>query len=96
MEPWDAAGTVWIWTALDVDSKLLVSYLVSPNRDAEAAAELLSDLAGRLDAIPHITTDELKSYQAAARRVFGGRHRQVLSQTRKGVDLKHPLILIVK
>ena len=87
--PWDIAGTVWTWTALDADSKLLVSYLLSPNRDTESAVELLTDLASRLMATPHITADELKSYRAAARRVFGRKHKRVLFQTRKGEDTGH-------
>ena len=87
--PWDIAGTVWTWTALDADSKLLMSYLVSPNRDTESAVELLTDLASRLMATPHITADELKSYRAAARRVFSRKHKRVLFQTRKGEDTGH-------
>ena len=55
VDPWDVAGTVWTWTALDADSKLLVSYLVSPHRDTESAARLLTDLAGRLEYLPYIT-----------------------------------------
>ena len=89
VEPWDIAGTVWTWTALDADSKLLVSYLVSANRDTDAAAELFTDLVSRLDETSHITADELKSYRAAARQVFGRKHRRVLSQTRKGVETGH-------
>ena len=89
VDPWDVAGTVWTWTALDADSKLLVSYLVSPNRDTESAVELFADLASRLDETPHITADELKAYRAAAKRVFGRKHRRVLSQTRKGVESGH-------
>ena len=37
------AGDVWTWTALDRDSKLLVSYLVG-NRDAEYANAFIEDL----------------------------------------------------
>ena len=87
--PWDVAGTVWTWTALDANSKLLVSYLLSPKRDTASAVELLTDLTYRLMATPHITADELKSYRTAARRVFGNQHRRVLSQTRKGKDTGH-------
>ena len=89
VDPWDVAGSVWTWTAMDADSKLLVSYLLSPSRDTESAVSLLSDLASRLLVTPHITTDELKSYRTAARRVFGRKHNRVLSQTRKGVDTGH-------
>ena len=87
--PWDMAGNVWTWTALDADSKLLVSYLLSPKRDTESAVELLTDLASRLMVTPHITADDLKSYRAAARRVFGRKHKRVLSQTRKGEETGH-------
>ena len=57
--PWGLAGTVWTWTALDADSKLLVSYLISPHRDTGAATALLSDLVSRLQDTPHTTADEL-------------------------------------
>ena len=84
------AGTVWTWTALDADSKLLVSYVVSPHRDTESAVQLLTDLASRLEWLPYITADELKSYRAAANQVFGRiKCFCLLSQTRKGVDTGH-------
>ena len=90
VDPWDVAGTVWTWTALDADSKLLVSYLVSPHRDTESAARLLTDLAGRLEYLPYITADELKSYRTATRQVFGKvKCFWMLSQTRKGEDTGH-------
>ena len=89
VEPWDMAGTVWTWTALDADSKLLVAYRISPNRDTQAATELLADLAGRLTERPRIVADSLKSYRKAAKRVFGKGHKRVLSQIRKGEDTEH-------
>lgn len=89
VEPWDTAGSAWTWTALDVGSKLLVSYLVTPERDAKAARELLTDLVGRLEKTPRITADELKSYRKAAKQVFGKKHKRVLSQMRKGEDSDH-------
>ena len=88
VEPWDLAGTVWTWTALDAESKLLVSYLLSPDRDTEAAAELLTDLKGRLKKLPNITTDALKAYRKAAKKVFGKKHKSVLFQVRKGKGSK--------
>ena len=89
VDPWDVAGTVWTWTALDADSKLLVSYVVSPHRDTESAAQLLTDLARRLEWYPYITADELKAYRAAAKQLFGFKHVWMLSQTRKGVESGH-------
>ena len=41
------AGDVWTWTALDADSKLIVSYLVG-GRDSEYAIEFMDDVAERL------------------------------------------------
>ena len=40
-------GDVWTWTALDADSKLLISYLVG-KRDAGYAFEFLQDVASYL------------------------------------------------
>ena len=40
-------GDVWTWTAIDADSKLLISYLVG-KRDAGYAFEFLQDVASRL------------------------------------------------
>ena len=88
--PWDTAGTAWTWTALDADSKLLVSYLISKKRDARSATALFSDVRSRLQKRPNITADELKSYRKAAAEVFGKKKgRKTLSQTRKGKDTGH-------
>ena len=89
VDPWDVAGTVWTWMAMDADSKLVVSYLLTQDRDTESATALLVDLMSRLNVTPHITADELKSYRAAARRIFGRKHKRVLFQTRKGEDTGH-------
>ena len=90
VRPWDMAGSAWTFTALDAESKLLVSYLISRKRDTRAATMLFSDLASRLQKRPRITADELKSYRKAAQEVFGKRKgRKTLSQTRKGEDTGH-------
>lgn len=41
------AGDVWTWTALDADSKLMVSWLVG-SRDAGYAHAFMGDVAARL------------------------------------------------
>jgi IS1 family transposase len=64
------AGDVWTWTALDADSKLIVSYFVG-NRDGEHALEFITDLGSRLVDRPQITTDGLKSYAEAIDEIFG-------------------------
>ena len=52
------AGAVdtWTWTALDADSKLIVSYLVG-GRAAEYASAFMDDVASRLANRVQMTTD---------------------------------------
>lgn len=66
----ERAGDVWTWTALDSDSKLIVSYFVG-NRDGEHALEFITDLGSRLVDRPQITTDGLNSYIGAIDEIFG-------------------------
>jgi IS1 family transposase len=66
----EKAGDVWTWTALDSDSKLMVSYFVG-NRDGEHALEFIGDLGSRLLDRPQITTDGLASYVGAIEEIFG-------------------------
>ena len=63
-------GALWTWTALDPDTKLLISYLCGP-RNANAALAFTMDLNGRLDGVPQFTSDGLISYEEALRSVFG-------------------------
>src|SRR5439155_8234792 len=49
-------GDAWVWCALDADSKLIVSYLVS-KRTADCADEFMFDLADRLADRVQLTTD---------------------------------------
>ena len=87
--PWDAAGSAWTWTALDAESKLLVSYWISKKRDTKSATILFSDLMSRLQERPYITADNLKSYRKAAKEIFGKKAKKALLQTRKGEDTGH-------
>ena len=64
------AGDLWTWTALDADSKLIVSYLVG-GRDAGYAHEFMQDVASRLTTRVQMTTDGLKSYLEAVEGAFG-------------------------
>lgn len=66
----DGAGDTWTWTALDADSKLIVSYLVG-GRDAEFANVFMQDVAERLDGRMQLTTDGLKAYLEAVEGAFG-------------------------
>lgn len=63
-------GDVWTWTALDRDSKLMISYLVGL-RTPEDADAFAMDIAGRVNNHTQITTDGLGSYPGAIRNAFG-------------------------
>lgn len=67
----EGAGDTWTWTALDADSKLIVSYLVG-GRDAEYAIEFMDDVAKRLANRVQLTTDGHKAYLEAVEGAFGG------------------------
>lgn len=66
----EEAGDVWTWTAIDADSKLIVSYLVG-DRDASYADAFMGDLAGRLANRVQLTTDGHKTYLEAVEGAFG-------------------------
>ena len=62
-------GDVWLWTALDADSKLIVSYMLGM-RDAESARDFMFDVADRLANRVQLTTDGHKVYLKAVREAF--------------------------
>lgn len=63
-------GDVWTWTALDADSKLIVSYLVG-QRGAYWAKLFMEDVASRLATRVQITTDGHRAYAEAVEGAFG-------------------------
>jgi IS1 family transposase len=63
-------GDVWTWTALDADSKLIVSWRVG-GRDAGTAYEFTTDLASRLANRVQLTTDGHRVYANAVEHAFG-------------------------
>ena len=64
----DGAGDVWTRTALDADSKLMVSWHTG-ERTYDDAVWLLEDVQARIRS--RLTTDGLGSYPPAAAQVFG-------------------------
>ena len=68
----DGAGDAWTFAAIDADAKLIVSYLVSGERDGESALAFMDDLRDRLDDRPQISTDGLSAYLGAVEGAFGG------------------------
>src|SRR5690606_22491133 len=65
------AGDTWTWTALDADSKLIVSWLVG-GRDSEYAMAFMDDLRSRLANRVQLTSDGHKAYLEAVEGAFGG------------------------
>jgi len=63
-------GDVWTFTAIDADTKLVISWLVG-RRDAGCAADFLQDVAGRLSNRIQLTTDGHKMYLTAVPDAFG-------------------------
>jgi hypothetical protein len=67
----DGAGDTWTWTALDADSKMILSYLVG-SRDGECAMWFVDDLRARLANRVQLTSDGHKAYLEAVEGAFGG------------------------
>ena len=68
--PLDGAGDTWTWTALDADTKLIVSHFVG-GRDSECAMVFMDDVAKRLATRVQMTTDGHKAYLEAIEGAFG-------------------------
>jgi IS1 family transposase len=64
------AGDVWTWTAIDADSKLVLTWAVG-GRDAGYAKALMEDLRGRITTRVQLTTDGHKPYLEAVEDAFG-------------------------
>ena len=65
-----AQGDIWTYTALDADSKLMISWLVGPRNSANTHG-FIGDVAERLGNRVQLTTDGLSWYLAAVERAFG-------------------------
>ena len=63
-------GDVWTWTALDADTKLIVSYLVG-QRGPKWANMFMGDVALRVNSRVQITTDGHRAYIDAVEGAFG-------------------------
>jgi IS1 family transposase len=64
------SGDVWLWVALDADSKLVPSWRLG-KRDLATATDFVSDLAQRVKGRVQITTDALRTYVNVIEDVFG-------------------------
>ncbi len=65
------AGDTWTWTAIDADTKLIVSYFVG-GRDSECAMWFMDDLRSGLANRVQLTSDGHRAYLEAVEGTFGG------------------------
>lgn len=79
------AGDVWTWTAIDADTKLLVSWLVG-NRDSESAYFFMDDLKSRLTNRVQLTSDGYRPYLEAVDSTFGDDVDYAMLQKIYGAD----------
>ena len=66
----EGAGDTWTWTAIDADSKMILSYFVG-GRDGECAMWFMDDLAARLANRVQLTSDGHRAYLEAVEGAFG-------------------------
>ena len=66
----EGAGDTWTWTAIDADSKLVLSWLVG-GRDSEYASAFMHDVASRLANRVQLTSDGHRPYLEAVEGAFG-------------------------
>ena len=64
------AGNVWTWTAIEADSKMILSWQVG-DRTSATAIEFMGDLRKRLANRFQLTTDGHKAYLEAVEGAFG-------------------------
>jgi IS1 family transposase len=63
-------GDVWTWTAIDAESKLIVSYVLG-QRGAETAKTFMQEVASRVRTRIQLTTDGHRAYADAVEGAFG-------------------------
>jgi IS1 family transposase len=64
------AGDVWLWVAVDADTKLVPSWRLG-QRDLATATDFVNDLAQRVKGRVQVTTDALRTYVNVIENAFG-------------------------
>lgn len=83
----DPIGSVWTWTAIDADTKLIPCWLVGERTYADARA-FVSDLAMRMKYRIQLTSDGHRPYVHAVRYAFGNDVDYAVLQKLFGKDKK--------
>jgi IS1 family transposase len=68
--PVAGAGDTWTWTAIEAQTKLIISHFVG-GRDGDCAAWFMNDVAMRLATRVQLTSDGHKAYLEAVEGAFG-------------------------
>ena len=66
------AGDAWTFVAIDADTKLVIIWMVSADRNTEVAAKFLRDVAQRVTGRIQVTTDGHAMYFKPVVQAFGG------------------------
>ncbi len=77
-------GDVWTFTAIDADTKLVLSWLVGP-RDLDSATAFMHDVVSRLHNRVQLTTDGHTMYLEAVESAFGAEVDYAMLQKQYGV-----------
>lgn len=80
-------GDVWTFTAIDADTKLVISWMVG-QRDAGFASAFLQDVEARLRNRIQLTTDGHRMYLTAVENAFGAGIDYAMLQKIYGRDLE--------
>ena len=67
----EGAGDAWTFTAIDLDSKLIISYLMA-DRNFEATLSFMQDLRARTVGRIQLTTDGMLANEEAVEAAFLG------------------------
>lgn len=81
----EGAGDTWTWTAIDADSKIILSWLVG-GRDTAYALAFMNDLRSRLTHRVQLTSDGHRPYLVAVEDAFGLDVDYAVLQKIYGVD----------
>jgi IS1 family transposase len=84
-------GRTWVWTAIDVPTRLLICFHIG-NRELEDARIHLKNLCSRLNNKPLFTSDELIHYKTILKEIYSS--KVYLPRTGKRGRPKNPITVV--